>query len=59
MLKFGYFKFLSKENIKHIKKIIRTFKPEKFKKLRTAQPEPQFTGSYKNNVYVISTSFNQ
>ena len=30
------------------KNILRTFKPENLEKLRTAQPEPKFTGSYKN-----------
>ena len=27
--------------------MLRTFEPKKFEKLRTAQPEPKFTGSYK------------
>ena len=26
---------------------LRTFEPKNFEKLRTAQPEPKFTGSYK------------
>ena len=33
--------------LKRIKKILRTLKPENFEKIRTAQPEPKFTSSYK------------
>ena len=33
--------------------MLRTFEPKKFEKLRTAQPEPKFTGSYKKKACML------
>ena len=37
--------------------MVRTFQPKNFEKLRTAQPEPKFTGSYKKKRVVDQIRF--
>ena len=42
-----------------MKNILRTLEPKNFEKLRTAQLEPKFTGSYKKSVYVQIEGFSK
>ena len=48
----------SKSTLSEVKNIIRTFEPKNFEKLRTAQPEPKFTGSYKKKACIRISKLN-